>query len=31
MGPQLTAHLLMVILILMGNWVFYMQRRLRVE
>ncbi len=27
MGPQLTAHLLMVALILLGNWVFYMQRK----
>lgn len=27
MGPQLAAHLLMVILILLGNWVFFMQRR----
>jgi hypothetical protein len=29
MGPQLTAHLLMVGLILLGNWVFYMQRKQR--
>jgi hypothetical protein len=29
MGPQLTAHLLMVGLILVGNWVYYMQRKQR--
>lgn len=31
MGPQLTAHLLMVVLILLGNWVFYMQKKHRLE
>ncbi len=28
MGPQLVAHLLMISLILVGNWVYFMQRRL---
>lgn len=27
MGPQLVAHLLMIALILLGNWVYFMQRR----
>jgi hypothetical protein len=26
MGPQLIAHLLMIALIILGNWVFFMQR-----
>ncbi|WP_139228212.1 hypothetical protein [Planctomicrobium piriforme] len=28
MGPQLVAHLLMIGLIITGNWVYFMQRRL---
>jgi hypothetical protein len=27
MGPQLVAHLLMIALILAGNWVYFMSRR----